>query len=80
MQSAIRLHTRKTIYLICHFLHAYVMFYRLARYILSCQTLFFFHLKMMTWSHRKVVSISFRFLLSLDAVINGPIIFNLALI
>ena len=37
------------------FLHAYFTFYRLVRYILSCQTLFFFHLKMITWSHRNVV-------------------------
>ena len=54
----------KTIYLICHFLNAYFTFYRLARYILSYQTLFFFHLKMMTWSHRNVVSNSFRLFFS----------------
>ena len=59
-------YSNKTIYLICHFLHAYFTFYRLARYISRCQTLFFFHLKMMTWSHRNVVSNSFRFFSSLD--------------
>ena len=65
LEHTIRLHTRKTIYLICHFLNAYFKFYRLAQYILS-QILFFFHLKMMTWSHRNVASNSFRLVLSLD--------------
>ena len=52
LEQTIRLHTCKTIYLICHFLHAYFTFYSLIKHILSCQILFFFHLKMMTWSHR----------------------------
>ena len=51
---------------ICHFLHAYFTFYRLARYILSCQILLSFHLKIMTWSHRNVVQNFFRLSLSLD--------------
>ena len=42
LEHTIRLHTRKTIYLICHFLNAYFTFYRLAQYILSCQIFFFF--------------------------------------
>ena len=45
LQHIIRLPTRKTIYLICHFLHAYFTFYRLARCILSCQTFFLFSLE-----------------------------------
>ena len=63
---------RAKLYLICHFLHANITFYRLVHmYILSCQLLFFFHLKMMTWSQGKVVSNSFRLFLSLDVYI-GP--------
>ena len=45
LQHIIRLPTRKTIYLICHFLHAYFTFYRLARCISSCQTFFLFSLE-----------------------------------
>ena len=60
LEHTIRLHTRKTIYLICHFLHAYFTLYRLVQYILSCQILFLFYLKMMTWSHRHVVFDSFH--------------------
>ena len=40
-----RLHTRKTIHLLCQFLHAYCTFYRLVRYILSCQFFFLFSLE-----------------------------------
>ena len=54
LEHTIRVHMRKTIYLICHFLKANFMFYRLVRFILSCQILLFFYLKMMTWSHRNV--------------------------
>ena len=36
------------------YMHTFT-FYHLARYILSYQILFYFHLKMMTWSHRNVV-------------------------
>ena len=71
LEHTIRLHTRKTIYSHCHFLHANITFYRLVHHILSCQILFFFHLKMMTWSHGNVVSNSFRLFLSLDVYI-GP--------
>ena len=39
----------------CDFLRAYFTFYRLARYISSCQILFSFQSKMMTWSHRKAL-------------------------
>ena len=47
LEHTIRLHTRKTIYLnlslilICHLLHAYFMFYHLARYIKRKIFLFF---------------------------------------
>ena len=60
LEHKIRLRTRKTIYLICHFLHAYFTFYRLVQHILSYQILFIFHLKMMTWSHRNVVLNSYN--------------------
>ena len=47
-------------------LHAYLMFYHLARYIKLKNFLFSFHLTMMTWSHRNVVLNFFRSFLSLD--------------
>ena len=49
--------------------HAYFMFYHLARYIKLCFFLFSFHLTMMTWSHRNVVLNFLRSFLSLDIII-----------
>ena len=65
LEHTSRLHTRKTIYLkfVTFYMHI-LRLYRLMRDILSCQILFFFHVKMMTWSHRNVVPNSFRLLLS----------------
>ena len=45
---------------------------QILRFILSCQILLFFHLKMMTWNQGNVVSNSFRLFLSLDVYIGGP--------
>ena len=45
LEHTIRLHTRKTIYLICHFLNAYFTFNHLSQYILSCQIFILFSLE-----------------------------------
>ena len=58
LEHAIRLHTRRQ-----NYLFKFATFYRhilrfivsVARYIISCQILLSFHLRMMTWSHRNVV-------------------------
>ena len=54
-EHTIRFHMRKTTYLNLSLLHACFTFYRLARYVFSCQILLSFHLTMMAWSYRNVV-------------------------